>query len=185
LSIIEPGKHADGGYLWLHKREDGGPQWVLRVTVHGRRREMGLGSLSNVSLKAARAAAAKWRAAVQEGKDPIIERERLRRGAARKIHLLKDVAIDAIESRKAELKGDGIVGRWFSPLELHVLPKLGKIPVADIDQKDIRDTLAPIWHLRTQPVAATHSLNVSAGVSNCNVFLGRSFNWRATLLRCA
>jgi hypothetical protein len=26
------------------------------------------------------------------------------------------------------------------------LPKLGKIPVADIDQNDIRDCLAPIWH---------------------------------------
>ena len=31
-------------------------------------------------------------------------------------------------------------------MELHVLPKLGKVPIADIDQIDIRDTLAPIWH---------------------------------------
>jgi integrase len=46
------------------------------------------------------------------------------------------------------LKGDGVAGRWFSPLELHVLPKLGKVPVADIDQKDIRDVLAPIWHTK-------------------------------------
>jgi hypothetical protein len=37
------GKHCDGAGLWLVKREDGGAQWVLRVTVHGRRREMGLG----------------------------------------------------------------------------------------------------------------------------------------------
>lgn len=36
-------------------------QWVLRVTVHGRRREMGLGSVSEVSLKDARTAATKWR----------------------------------------------------------------------------------------------------------------------------
>ncbi|MGV8988483.1 MAG: Arm DNA-binding domain-containing protein [Cypionkella sp.] len=40
------GKYLDGGGLWLVKREDGGGQWVLRVTVHGRRREMGLGSLA-------------------------------------------------------------------------------------------------------------------------------------------
>jgi hypothetical protein len=37
--------------------------------------------------------------------------------------------------------------------------------------------------LSSQPVDATHALNLSAGVSNCNVFLGRSFNWRAILLR--
>ena len=37
------GKHCDGGGLWLIKRGDGGAQWMQRVTVHGRRREMGLG----------------------------------------------------------------------------------------------------------------------------------------------
>ncbi|WP_366141393.1 hypothetical protein [uncultured Shimia sp.] len=30
--------------MWLYKRSDGGAQWVLRVTVFGKRREMGLGA---------------------------------------------------------------------------------------------------------------------------------------------
>ena len=143
-----PGKYADGGGLWLHKREDGGAQWVLRVTVHGRRREMGLGSFPAVTLREAREEAEKWRGYVRRGLDPIKERERERRAALRNLHLLNDIARDAFESRKAELKGDGKAGRWFTPLELHVLPKLGKVPVADIDQTDIRDTLAPIWHTK-------------------------------------
>ena len=145
-----PGKYADGGGLWLHKREDGGGQWVLRVTVHGRRREMGLGPLSEVTLKEVRDEAAKWRAVVRQNLDPIKERDRLRRQAARNLHLLKEIAEDAFESRKAELKGDGVAGRWFSPLELHILPKLGKIPIADINQTDIRDALAPIWHSKAE-----------------------------------
>ena len=148
VKAAAPGKYSDGGGLWLHKREDGGGQWVLRVTVHGRRREMGLGSASAVSLKEARESAERWRGSVRDGSDPIKERERLRREAARNLHLLKDIALDAFESRKAELKGDGMAGRWFSPLELHILPRLGKVPVAEIDQTDIRDTLAPIWHLK-------------------------------------
>ena len=37
--------------------------------------------------------------------------------------------------------------------------------------------------LRIQPIDATHWLNRSAGVSKFNVFLGRSFNCRATALR--
>src|SRR6056297_2138426 len=143
-----PGKYSDGGGLWLHKREDGGAQWVLRVTVHGRRREMGLGSFPAVTLREAREEAEKWRGYVRRGLDPIKERERERRAALRNLHLLNDIARDAFESRKAELKGDGKAGRWFTPLELHVLPKLGKVPVADIDQTDIRDTLAPIWHTK-------------------------------------
>lgn len=141
-----PGKYSDGGGLWLVKREDGGGQWVLRVTIHGRRREMGLGSVVEVSLKEARESAEKWRSKVRENQDPIKERERERRDAARNLHVLSDVANDAFESRKAELKGDGVAGRWFSPLRLYVLPKLGKVPVADIDQNDIRDVLQPIWH---------------------------------------
>ncbi|MEN3391812.1 tyrosine-type recombinase/integrase [Brucella melitensis] len=149
-TTLGPGKHNDGAGLWLHKRPDGGGQWILRVTIHGRRREMGLGSALEVSLKEAREAAEKWRAMVRSNIDPIKERERQKREAARNLHLLKDVAIDAFESRKAELKGDGDAGRWFSPLEHHILPKLGKVPVADIDQKDIRDTLAPIWHSKVE-----------------------------------
>jgi integrase len=143
-----PGKHSDGGGLWLIKREDGGGQWVLRVTIHGRRREMGLGSLSEVSLKEARDSADKWRTVTRSNVDPIKERERQRREAAKKLHILREIAEDAFESRKAELKGDGKAGRWFTPLELHILPKLGKIPVGEIDQTDIRDTLAPIWHTK-------------------------------------
>ncbi|KAA0698555.1 site-specific integrase [Neorhizobium sp. P12A] len=155
LSAVEvknatAGKHSDGGGLWLVKREDGGGQWVLRITIHGRRREMGLGSASEVSLKEARDAADKWRAVTRSNVDPIKERERQKREAAKKLHLLKEIAEDAFESRKAELKGDGKAGRWFTPLELHVLPRLGKMPVAEIDQTDIRDALSPIWHSKAE-----------------------------------
>jgi integrase len=111
---------------------------------------MGLGAASFVSLKEARSEADRWRTMVRAGKDPIKEREREKREAARNIHLLKDIADDTFEARKAELKGDGVAGRWFTPLKLHVLPKLGKVPVADIDRKDIRDTLAPIWHKKAE-----------------------------------
>lgn len=143
-----PGKYADGGGLWLHRRPDGGAQWFLRVTVHGRRREMGLGSLQHVSLKEAREVAEKWRALARRGVDPVKERQRLARVAARNMHSLRDIAQDAFESRKADLKDDGKAGRWFSPLELYVLPKLGGVPVSQIDQQDIRDTLRPIWHTK-------------------------------------
>lgn len=35
--------------------------------------------------------------------------------------------MDAFESRKADLKGDGAAGRWFNPLEHHVQPKPGRM----------------------------------------------------------
>ena len=150
VQTLGPGKYADGAGLWLYKRNDGGAQWVLRYTIHGRRREMGLGSALQVSLKEAREAAEKWRAVIRNGKDPIKEQARQRREEASRSPLLADIALDAFEARKAELKEDGKAGRWFSPLELHILPKLGKVPVSEIDQRDIRDVLSPIWHSKAE-----------------------------------
>lgn len=147
---LRSGKYADGAGLWLVKDETARGKWVLRVTIHGRRREMGLGAFPAVSLAEARKRADEARAKVRAGLDPIKERERAKREASRNLHLLKDIAADAFESRKAELKGDGKAGRWFSPIELHILPKLGKLPVSDIDQTDIRDCLAPIWHEKSE-----------------------------------
>lgn len=153
--------HGDGGGLWLIKRMDGGAQWVLRVRVHGRRREMGLGGIKDVSLKQVREIAAEYRAMAKQGIDPIKERQKQRREAERNLYLLRDVALDAFESRKAELKEDGKAGRWFSPLELHILPRLGAVPVSQIDQIDIRDTLKPIWHTKASTAQkAINRLNI-------------------------
>ncbi|MEO0542898.1 MAG: integrase arm-type DNA-binding domain-containing protein [Pseudomonadota bacterium] len=145
-----PGKYSDGGGLWLHKRPDGGAQWFLRVTVDGRRREMGLGAFPSVSLKEAREAAEHWRAIARQGTDPVRERQSQRALDARTTHTLSSVALEAFEARKAELKGDGKAGRWFTPLKLHVLPKLGSTPIEDINQQDIKDVLAPIWHSKAE-----------------------------------
>ncbi len=84
----------------------------------------------------------------REGRDPIQERNKQKREAMRHLHYLKDIVMDAFESRKAELKGDGQNGKWFSPLRLHILPKLGCLPVSKITQTEIRNTLAPIWHTK-------------------------------------
>ncbi len=151
------GKYGDGGGLYLHKRDVTRGKWLFFFTIGGRRREMGLGTYPDTSLKSAREAAQKWRAVVQEGLDPIKQREKEKREALRNLHILKDIAHDTFETRKAELKGDGKAGRWFSPLELHILPRLGHLPVSDIDQIDIRDTLKPIWH--SKAATAKKALN--------------------------
>lgn len=172
------GKHCDGRGLWLVRRADGGAQWVLRFTVHGRRREMGLGALADVGLAAAREMAERWRAVAASGRDPIKEREREAREAARSDNTLRVIASEAFEARKAELKGDGKAGRWFSPLELHVLPKLGKVPVQDIDQRDVRDVLAPIWH--TKAATARKALDRLAIVFRHAAALGLDVDLQAT-----
>lgn len=178
LKSAPVGKHCDGAGLWLVKREDGGAQWVLRVTVHGRRREMGLGGFPSLGLADARKAAERWRKMAAEGRDPIKEREAEERAARREDISLTVLTADAFEARKAELKGDGTAGRWLSPLNIHVLPKLGRVPVTDLDQRDIRDTLAPIWH--TKADTARKALNRLAIVLRHAAALGLDVDLQAT-----
>lgn len=181
-----PGKHCDGGGLWLHIRNTGG-QWVLRYSVLGQRREMGLGGVRDVSLKEAREYAEQYRRMARDGIDPIRERRQRRAAMLRPENNLKDIAHEAYEARKSQLKGDGKAGRWFSPLERHVLPKLGRMSVEEITARDVKDALAPIWHTKAETArkaanrlqivikhAAAMELNVDVGVvEKAKQLLGR------------
>tara|TARA_R110002049_G_scaffold137350_2_gene297326 strand:- start:5858 stop:7045 length:1188 start_codon:yes stop_codon:yes gene_type:complete len=150
IMALKSGKYCDGAGLWLVKSDLKNGKWVLRLTVHGKRREMGLGTWPDVSLADAREKADEARRELRSGCDPIRERQKRRMDAQRNLHLFRDIARDAFDARKTELRDDGKAGRWFSPLELHVLPKLGHVPVADITQIDLRDCLAPIWHTKAE-----------------------------------
>ncbi len=177
IKTASTGKHCDGGGLWFIKRDDGGAQWVLRVTVHGNRREMGLGGYPSLGLADARKLADRWQAVAAAGRDPVKEREAEARSARREDISLAVITADAFEARKAELKGDGKAGRWLSPLSVHVLPKLGRVPVTDIDQRDIRDVLAPIWHDKAE--AARKAANRLAIVLKHAAALGLNVDLQA------
>ncbi len=157
LAKLEPGKYGDGGGLWLLRRPDGGGQWSFRYTVHGKQGEIGLGSVHDVTLAEARTEARRWRAVAKSGINPKKERDRQKSEAAKERPTLEMVFNEAFEARKGELKGGGTAGRWDSPVRVHVLPKLGRVPIDEIDQNDIRDILAPIWN--EKPEAARKALN--------------------------
>ena len=71
-----------------------------------------------------------------------------------------------------------MAGRWLTPLALHVLPKLGKVPVTDIDQRDIRDCLAPIWHEKSD--TARKAMNRLSIVMKHAAALGIDVDLQAT-----
>jgi integrase len=56
------------------------------------------------------------------------------------------VLVEVVERKRGELKTEASWQRWDSPIRTHILPKLGKVPIAEVDARDIRDTLKPIWN---------------------------------------
>lgn len=65
------GKHSDGGGLWLFITKDGSKRWVFAYERNKKRREMGLGSASDVGLGKARDLASTARELLAQGIDPI------------------------------------------------------------------------------------------------------------------
>ena len=82
LKIRKPGYHADGGGLYLQVSQSGAKSWVFRYSLRGRAREMGLGSLSRVSLAEARDERDKCNRLLRDYIDPIEDRKRRRNEAA-------------------------------------------------------------------------------------------------------
>jgi hypothetical protein len=71
--LTKPGRHADGGNLYLQISPSGTRQWVFLYERHGRQREMGLGSAApgNMMLGVAREKAIEARRQLAQGIDPI------------------------------------------------------------------------------------------------------------------
>ena len=76
LKTLKRGRHADGGGLYLDVQESGSRSWILRTTIRGKRKEIGLGGLSSRTLAQAREAAANLLAKAKKGED-ILEQKRL------------------------------------------------------------------------------------------------------------
>jgi hypothetical protein len=109
---------------------------------------MGLGTYPQISLAQARELLAEYRTLVAQKIDPIKQRQKAAIEAARSDNSFHAVAKITFEAKKPELKHDGSAGRWFSPLKVHIIPKLGNRDVQEIDQRDIFEVLKPIWHIK-------------------------------------
>jgi len=114
--------------------------------LHGVAREMGLGKYPDISLARARELAAAARAMRALGRNPIVER------ANASAMLFKGCAERYIADREDGWKNAKHAQQWTATLEQYAYPKLGKVPVAEIDTALVVAVLKPIW--RTKPEAA-------------------------------
>jgi hypothetical protein len=102
-ALREPGRYGDGDGLYLHIAPSGSKSWVQRIVIDGRRRDIGLGSYSTVSLVQARTMAASNRTAVSEGRDPLAERQAVEEAARNpvpSVPTFAEAAVRVIEFRR-------------------------------------------------------------------------------------
>jgi integrase len=158
----KPGRHVDGGGLMLYVQPTGAKSWVLRIQINGRRRDVGLGSVSRydvlpelddipllekcvLTLAEARLKAATLRQMAKAGRDPVTELLKDRSP----IPNFKDAALRTYDAKLPEWSAK-TAESFMSSMENHAFPKLGAILVSDIDAATIAKALSGIWMKKPQ-----------------------------------
>ena len=155
-NLTEPGTYEDGEGLRLVVKVTGRKSWVLRYQLNGKRREMGLGSFPEVSLRAARIACADQRKLLAGGTDPMAARdaERERQREAQRQQEASRRSFEALALEYIEAHGTAWSERWranwLSRLERYAFPVIGKLPANAIGTEQVLRVLQPIWAVKTR-----------------------------------
>ena len=143
---LEPGKYHDGGGtgLFLRVENNGSRRWLQRITINGKRREIGLGSPPNISLADARELASKNKRLIKDGLDPLTEKRNSKKSLtfAEATDLYLDVKLGEFRNEKHR-------NQWRSTLTTYAKPKMGSLSVSEIYVQDVLQVLKPIWSSKT------------------------------------
>ena len=143
-ALNAPGRYSDGGGLHLFISKAGRKSWVLRITMDGRRRDIGLGGYPSVSLARARENTAGYRAAIADGRDPVAEKH------APAMPTFREAAYTVHKANKPRWRNPRHMAGWIQTLERHAIPVLGNKLLERIDRGDVLRVLTPIWTSRPE-----------------------------------
>ena len=160
--LLKPGRWSVGGIdgLGLQVTESGARSWVLRLTVAGKQREMGLGSFPSVTLADAREKARAHRAKVEQGDDPITARRAVQSAALAERNAQQAfaaVAAQYITQHEKTWKNNKHASQWASTLRTYAEPILGAMFVRDVTTAHIVKVLEPIWASKTETATRVRS----------------------------
>ena len=146
-TVTAPGTHADGDGLTLRVSDTGAKSWVMRLTVDGQRRNVGLGGYPLVGLAEARKLAAEHRRIVLDGGDPVEVKKAatVERQAKALIPTFADVAEAVIDMRRPTWSSQRHAKQWTESLTNHAFRIIGRKRIDEITTADTMQILAPIW----------------------------------------
>ena len=149
--INQTGNHRVGGIpgLILKVSETGAKRWILRISIGGKRCDLGLGAYPEISLVEAKKEAKNLRAKVQLGINPLQERKaakrKLQESQLALARTFEKIAHDCWQIKAAEFKNQKHIKQWYQVLQTYAFPQIGKMPIADITPADCVRVLQPIW----------------------------------------
>lgn len=144
-ALKKPGLHGDGNGLYLKVDTSGAKRWIQRLKIGNDRRDLGLGSVSLVSLAEAREKALENRKLARAGGDPLAAKKRSMevltfKAAAEKVH----------ELSKPTWRNDKHGDQWINTLTTYAFPFFGSKRIDNVGSADVLAALSPIWNSRPE-----------------------------------
>ncbi len=136
--------YADGNGLYLRVDPSGTKRWVQRLTVHHRRRHIGLGGWPMVTLTEARDVAYENRRLARAGGDPLAEKRR------RAMPTFAEAARTVIAMHRPTWRSAKHAAQWSATLEAYAYPEMRSLSVGTITTADVLRVLAPIWTTKAE-----------------------------------
>ena len=143
-SLSKPGRHGDGGTLFLNVAPGGSKSWTQRLTIDGKRRDIGLGGFPLVSLAEARDKAFENRKLARAGGDPLAAKRRV------KLPTFQEAAKRTFEANRPRWRSERVARKWWQTLEKHAFPILGDMRLDRIGREDVLRVLTPLWTSRPE-----------------------------------
>ena len=136
------GKYHDAHGLILRVMPSGSKQWVQRLVILGKRRDIGLGGYPLVTLAEARDKAFANRKLARAGGDPMAVQRR------RDVPTFEEAAAKVIELHRPNWRNTKHAAQWTATLRTYAYPKIGNKGVDQVSTADVMAVLLPIWNDR-------------------------------------
>lgn len=149
-ALVKPGRHADGGGLYLSIASDGRRRWVFLYRRSGKAHEMGLGSAykGHVSLAEARDKADAARRSLRDGADPL-EAKRAAAKQAEPAETFGEFADALIEMIASEFKNPKHIDQWRTTFKKYCAA-IREVPIDQVDETHVLTVLKPLWENRQE-----------------------------------
>lgn len=147
----DKGLYSAGNGLYLQVNGEGVGSWIYRYQLNGKRRKLGLGSTSTITLAEARKLALEARLLVDQSIDPVNNKQRLEaQEKAESTQTFNALASEYIEAHKSEWKNKKSASQWTNTLKTYASPIIGELLPKEITPAHILQILQPIWETKNE-----------------------------------
>ena len=144
-ALTVPGRYAAGPTLYLRIAPGGTKSWVQRLTIDGRRHDIGLGGWPLVTLAEAREQAFDNRRLVRRGGNPLGDKRKAT------VPTFKQAATRALEANRGRRwRNRKTADNWRATMAKYVHPVFGDRRVDQIGREDVLRVLTPIWSTKPE-----------------------------------